>query len=136
MEEPKRVKPYRKPEGERRGLLVVYTGEGKGKSTAAFGLALRAHGRGLRVRIFQFLKHRGARFGEHRAFALLGVPVEGLGDGFTWRSRDLEATAGLARTNQETLVQASPKWGARVGQVGDGRLCEIQTRIVASAPVD
>lgn len=97
MEGPKRVKPYRKPEGERRGLLLVYTGDGKGKSTAAFGLALRAHGRGLRVRIFQFLKHRGARFGEHRAFALLGVPVEGLGDGFTWKSRDLEATAALAR---------------------------------------
>lgn len=91
------MKPYAKPEGERRGLLLVYTGDGKGKSTAAFGLALRAHGRGLKVRIFQFLKHQGARFGEHRALALLGIPIEGLGDGFTWKSRDLEASATLAR---------------------------------------
>ncbi len=97
MEEPRRLKPYERPRGERRGLLLVYTGDGKGKSTAAFGLALRAHGRGLRVRIFQFLKHGTARFGEHRAFALLGVPIEGLGDGFTWKSPDLERSADLAR---------------------------------------
>lgn len=97
MESPRRVKPYTKPSGERRGLLIVYTGDGKGKSTAAFGLALRAHGRGLRVRIFQFLKHQGARFGEHRALARLGIPIEGLGDGFTWKSRDLEASAQMAR---------------------------------------
>jgi cob(I)alamin adenosyltransferase len=97
MESPRRVKPYTKPSGERRGLFIVYTGDGKGKSTAAFGLALRAHGRGLRVRIFQFLKHQGARFGEHRALARLGIPIEGLGDGFTWKSRDLEASAQMAR---------------------------------------
>ena len=97
MESPKRVRPYARPQGERRGLVLVYTGDGKGKSTAAFGLALRAHGRGLRVRIFQFIKHRGARFGEHRALAGLGIPIEGLGDGFTWRSKDLEASARLAQ---------------------------------------
>ena len=97
MEEPKRQKPYAKPQGERRGLLLVYTGDGKGKSTAAFGLALRAHGRGLKVRIFQFIKHGTARFGEHRAFSLLGIPIEGLGDGFTWRSRDLARSAALAQ---------------------------------------
>ncbi|RTH26874.1 cob(I)yrinic acid a,c-diamide adenosyltransferase [Thermus scotoductus] len=97
MEAPRRLKPYTRPQGERRGLLIVYTGDGKGKSTAAFGLALRAHGRGLKVRIFQFIKHGTARFGEHRAFALLGVPIEGLGDGFTWKSQDLEASARLAQ---------------------------------------
>ncbi|WP_234508003.1 MULTISPECIES: cob(I)yrinic acid a,c-diamide adenosyltransferase [Thermus] len=106
MEEPRRVKPYAKPQGERRGLLLVYTGDGKGKSTAAFGLALRAHGRGLRVRVFQFVKHATARFGEHRAFARLGIPIEGLGDGFTWKSRDLEASARLAQEGWQRAKEA------------------------------
>ncbi|MFC0595005.1 cob(I)yrinic acid a,c-diamide adenosyltransferase [Thermus composti] len=106
MEGPKRQKPYAKPQGERRGLLLVYTGDGKGKSTAAFGLALRAHGRGLKVRIFQFIKHATARFGEHRAFALLGIPVEGLGDGFTWKSQDLDRSAALAREGWQRAKEA------------------------------
>ncbi|KPF46672.1 cob(I)yrinic acid a,c-diamide adenosyltransferase [beta proteobacterium AAP121] len=86
-----------KPEGERRGLLLVHTGPGKGKSTAAFGLALRAHGRGKAVKIYQFMKVPSARFGEHRVFEQLGVPIEGLGDGFSWKSRDLAQSAQLAR---------------------------------------
>lgn len=81
----------------RRGLLLVHTGDGKGKSTAAFGLALRAHGRGKAVIVYQFMKVPSARFGEHRAFEALGVPVHGLGDGFSWKSRDLEQSAALAR---------------------------------------
>lgn len=90
---------YRKKGGlsrGRRGLLIVNTGGGKGKTTAALGLMLRAHGRGLRVRLFQFLKHEHAKFGEHRALDALGVAYQGLGDGFTWRSRDLEHSAALA----------------------------------------
>jgi cob(I)alamin adenosyltransferase len=53
---PPSEKPYEKPEGERRGIVIVNTGDGKGKSTAAFGLALRAHGRGKAVKIYQFMK--------------------------------------------------------------------------------
>jgi len=90
-------KPYEKPEGERRGIVIVNTGDGKGKSTAAFGLALRAHGRGKVVKIFQFMKVPSARFGEHRMFEQLGIPIEGLGDGFSWKSQDLEHSAQLAR---------------------------------------
>ncbi|MGC4393947.1 cob(I)yrinic acid a,c-diamide adenosyltransferase [Hydrogenophaga sp. T2] len=86
-----------KPQGERRGLVLVHTGNGKGKSTAAFGLALRAHGRGKAVKIYQFMKVPSARFGEHRLFEQLGIPIEGLGDGFSWKSRDLEHSAELAR---------------------------------------
>ena len=86
-----------KPMGERRGLLIVHTGDGKGKSTAAFGLALRAHGRGKAVKIYQFMKVPSARFGEHRVFEQLGLPIEGLGDGFSWKSHDLERSAQLAR---------------------------------------
>jgi len=81
---------------ERRGLLIVHTGNGKGKSTAAFGLALRAHGRGKAVQVYQFMKVPSARFGEHRAFQQLGLPIEGLGDGFSWKSRDLQRSAQLA----------------------------------------
>ena len=65
IEEPPKDKPYETPEGERRGLLIVNTGDGKGKSTAAFGLALRASGRGKNVKIYQFMKVPSARFGEH-----------------------------------------------------------------------
>ena len=86
-----------KAEGERRGLVIVHTGHGKGKSTAAFGLALRAHGRGKAVMIYQFMKVPSARFGEHRMFEQLGVSIEGLGDGFSWKSQDLEHSAQLAR---------------------------------------
>ena len=85
------------PQSERRGLLIVNTGDGKGKSTAAFGLALRAHGRGKAVKIYQFMKVPTARFGEHRIFEQLGISVEGLGDGFSWKSKNLEHSAQLAR---------------------------------------
>jgi cob(I)alamin adenosyltransferase len=68
VETPPTEKPYEKAEGERRGIVIVNTGDGKGKSTAAFGLALRAHGRGKKVKIFQFMKVPSARFGEHRMF--------------------------------------------------------------------
>lgn len=90
---------YRKKEGiskGRRGLLMVNTGNGKGKTTAAMGLLIRAHGRGLRTKMFQFLKHDTAKFGEHRTLDLLGIPYQGLGDGWTWRSKDLENSAELA----------------------------------------
>ena len=96
IEIPPSEKRYEKAEGERRGLIIVNTGDGKGKSTAAFGLALRAHGRGKAVKIYQFMKVPTARFGEHRMFEQLGMPVEGLGDGFSWKSRDLEHSAQLA----------------------------------------
>lgn len=101
IETPPTAKPYEKAEGERRGLIIVNTGDGKGKSTAAFGLALRAFGRthvhGKLVKVFQFMKVPSARFGEHRMFEQLGIPIEGLGDGFSWKSQDLEHSAQLAR---------------------------------------
>lgn len=101
IENPPTERRSDKPAGERRGLVLVHTGDGKGKSTAAFGLALRAHGRGKPVKIFQFMKVPTARFGEHRVFEQLGIPIEGLGDGFSWKSRDLEHSADLARAGWE-----------------------------------
>jgi cob(I)alamin adenosyltransferase len=112
IETPPTDKPYDKPEGERRGIVIVNTGDGKGKSTAAFGLALRAHGRAKAVKIFQFMKVPTARFGEHRMFEQIGIPIEGLGDGFSWKSQDLEHSAELARAGWQRARQAilSGQW--------------------------
>jgi cob(I)alamin adenosyltransferase len=101
IQTPRTEKPYEQPEGERRGLIIINTGDGKGKSTAAFGLSIRAHGRGKKVKIYQFMKVPSARFGEHRTFETLGIPIEGLGDGFSWKSKDLEHSAQLARDGWE-----------------------------------
>ncbi|WP_407538945.1 cob(I)yrinic acid a,c-diamide adenosyltransferase [Deinococcus radiomollis] len=90
----------------RRGLVIVNTGDGKGKTTAALGLMMRAHGRGLRVQLFQFIKHENAKFGEHRALEALGIPFAGLGDGFTWRSKDLESSADMAAAGWEVAKAA------------------------------
>lgn len=96
IEQPPVDRQRQQPEGLRRGLIMIHTGDGKGKSTAAFGLALRAHGRDKAVKIYQFMKVPSARFGEHRTFERLGIPIEGLGDGFSWKSKDLEHSARLA----------------------------------------
>lgn len=105
IESPPTEHVRQEPTEERRGLLIINTGDGKGKSTAAFGLALRAHGRrhvhGRDVKIYQFMKVPSARFGEHRMFEQLGIPIEGLGDGFSWKSQDLERSAELARQGWE-----------------------------------
>ena len=94
------------PQVERRGLIIVNTGDGKGKSTAAFGLALRAHGRGKAVKIYQFMKVPTARFGEHRIFEKIGISIEGLGDGFSWKSKDLERSAQLAKNGWQKAEAA------------------------------
>ena len=80
----------------RHGLVIVNTGEGKGKTTAALGVIFRAWGRDFRIRMFQFIKHTGARFGEHRSAKKLDIPIEALGDGFTWLSKDMDKTEALA----------------------------------------
>lgn len=110
IETPPTERRYERPEGERRGLVLIHTGDGKGKSTAAFGLALRAQGRhhvhGKKVQIFQFMKVPTARFGEHRMFEQIGLPITGLGDGFSWKSKDLEHSAALARQGWELAKAA------------------------------
>ena len=76
----------------RHGLVIVNTGEGKGKTTAALGVIFRAWGRDFKIRMFQFIKHTTATFGEHRAAMRLDIPIEALGDGLpgcprTWTGR-------------------------------------------------
>jgi cob(I)alamin adenosyltransferase len=80
----------------KKGLLIVHTGLGKGKTTAALGLFLRAWGRGMKVGGIQFFKHEKARFGEIRAAARMGIDLIPMGDGFTWTSRDLDETQARA----------------------------------------
>ncbi len=80
-----------------RGLLVVYTGDGKGKTTAALGMALRALGRKLPVAFVQFVKGRW-KTGE-RLFAegVPGLELLTLGEGFTWEGDDPDLHARAAR---------------------------------------
>ena len=72
-----------------KGLLMVHTGPGKGKSTAAFGLALRMVGRGRPVGVVQFIKGAWST-GERDAFARFGDLIEwhAMGEGFTWETQD------------------------------------------------
>lgn len=85
------------PERRARGLLIVNTGNGKGKTTAALGLLLRAWGRDMRVVMFQFIKAKTANWGESRAAKKMGVEIIPMGAGFTWMSRDLERDRALAQ---------------------------------------
>lgn len=90
--------PYPVPPRERRhGLVIVNTGDGKGKTTAALGILLRATGREMRVAMLQFIKTAEVERGEHIAARRLGVEIVPLGAGFTWLSENLEEDRRLAR---------------------------------------
>ena len=88
------------------GIVIVNTGNGKGKTTAALGVLLRAWGRGMDVRMFQFIKNTGSRYGEQRAAEKIGLSISALGDGFTWLSKDLEHSGELASEQWERCKEA------------------------------
>jgi cob(I)alamin adenosyltransferase len=79
-------------------LLLVATGDGKGKSTAAFGTAMRAVARGWRVAVVQFLKSDAWQVGEEDTGKRLGFDWWTLGEGFTWDSANLSRDEAVART--------------------------------------
>jgi len=79
-----------------RGLLLVNTGNGKGKSTAAFGVAMRAIGQGLTVSIIQFIKGKW-KTGELQAAERLGLELVPMGKGFTWESKNIEEDKAMMR---------------------------------------
>ncbi|HVR86398.1 MAG TPA: cob(I)yrinic acid a,c-diamide adenosyltransferase [Planctomycetota bacterium] len=82
--------------GERTGLVIVNTGNGKGKSTAALGLAMRALGNGMKVVMVQFIK--GAwKVGEYESARKLGFEIRPMGEGFTWVTKDRERDMKVAR---------------------------------------
>jgi cob(I)alamin adenosyltransferase len=86
---------------ERKGLLVVYTGHGKGKTTAALGMAFRALGRGLRVAVVQFIKGKWKTGERMFAETLPQLTFEVMGLGFTWESDDLSRDKAAARAAWE-----------------------------------
>jgi len=99
--------------GERdleKGLVLVFTGDGKGKTTAALGLVLRTLGHGERVAVVQFIKG-GWHPGEARALALFGDSLHwhALGEGFTWETQD--------RERDRQLVQMA--WECALGYLAD-----------------
>ncbi len=81
----------------KKSLVIVFTGKGKGKTTAALGILLRAWGRGLRVVMLSFIKAETSNYGEHRAARKMGVEIIPLGAGYTWLSKDIEKDKAMAR---------------------------------------
>ncbi|HET7254407.1 MAG TPA: cob(I)yrinic acid a,c-diamide adenosyltransferase [Xanthobacteraceae bacterium] len=97
-----------------KGLLIVHTGTGKGKSTAAFGLALRMLGRGHRIGVVQFIK--GAwHSAERDALAAFGDQVSWhtMGEGFTWETQDLKRDIAAAERAWAKALElmADPTFG-------------------------
>ncbi|MAO57099.1 MAG: cob(I)yrinic acid a,c-diamide adenosyltransferase [Rhodospirillaceae bacterium] len=83
---------------EERGLLIVHTGKGKGKSTAAMGMAMRAVGHGMRIAIVQFVKGVWDT-GERDVLAKFPdqVTIQAMGEGFSWETQDRQRDLAAAR---------------------------------------
>jgi cob(I)alamin adenosyltransferase len=93
----------------RKALVVVNTGNGKGKTTAALGVLFRAWGRGYNVCMLQFIKSTTSNYGENKAAKKAGLEIISLGGGFTWLSKDIEKDKALAR---ELWEQCKAKIGS------------------------
>ena len=78
-------------------IVLLNTGDGKGKSSAAFGVMARGWARGWRVGVVQFVKGGKWKTGERKLADHLGIDWHTLGDGFTWESTDLDETAAKGR---------------------------------------
>lgn len=86
-------------------IVLVNTGHGKGKSSAAFGVMVRGWARGWRVAVVQFVKGGKWKTGERKLADHLGIEWHTLGDGFTWESTDLDETAAKGRHAWEVARQ-------------------------------
>ncbi len=88
-----------RPDGLHRApsVVVLNTGDGKGKSSAAFGVMIRSVARGWPVAVVQFVKSGQWKVGEEKIGRDLGVEWHNVGDGFTWESENLEHDKALAR---------------------------------------
>ena len=88
-----------------KGLLMVNTGDGKGKTTCALGLMMRAAGRGMRCCMIQFMKSKSDRYGEHESAETLGIEVHTMGDGFTWDTQNPEQDIKTSRETWALCVE-------------------------------
>jgi cob(I)alamin adenosyltransferase len=99
---------------EERGLVIVHTGAGKGKTTAAFGMVLRCIGHGMRVGVVQFVKGKWST-GERDVLAKFPdlVTCRAMGEGFTWDTQDRARDIAAARAAWETAkaMIADPGYG-------------------------
>ena len=105
-----------RPDGLRvaKSLVLVHTGDGKGKSSAAFGVAMRARAREWPVAVIQFLKSDEWVTGEQLMAGPLGIDFQSLGDGFTWDSDDL--------SKDEAEAQEAWRQGKAIVEAGEHRL--------------
>lgn len=108
--EPPREPPHPPDRVHADSIVLLNTGHGKGKSTAAFGTAIRALARGWRVAVVQFVKSGEWRTGEEQVLRQLGADWWTLGDGFSWDSRDLD----------ESQAHAVAAWDHATGLLGAG----------------
>ena len=97
-----------------KSLVLVNTGDGKGKSSAAFGVALRARARDWPVAVVQFLKSEDWVTGEQLMAERLGIDFWSLGEGFTWDSDDL--------AKDEAVAQEAWRQGKAIVEAGEHRL--------------
>jgi len=81
---------------ESKGLVLIYTGAGKGKTTAALGQLVRVYGWGWKAVMFQFIKGSKLAAGEHRAAKKLGLDLRPMGAGFTWNEKQREKAITLS----------------------------------------
>ncbi len=99
-----------RPDGTHaKSVVLVLTGDGKGKSSSAFGTAIRGLARGWKVGVVQFLKSGEWRVGEEEVLTKLGADWFALGDGFTWESDDLDESAAIANeawSKAKAMIQA------------------------------
>ena len=97
-----------------KGLLMVHTGKGKGKTTAAMGLAMRAIGNGMKVGIVQFVKGKWET-GERQVLEAFPdqIEIRGMGEGFSWDSQDRQRDIAAARAAWEMAKEmiADPSFG-------------------------
>ena len=114
-DQPETERPYERDELRAApSLVLVNTGDGKGKSTAAFGTVLRAVARDWPVAVVQFLKSGNWRTGEEKVCRSIGVEWFSAGDGFTWESDDLDETEAKAVAAREFASQLIADGGHRL----------------------